>query len=53
MKTVTAPKQPVLWQAKKVCVLIGQKKAVSYAIHNARTAERNTKLAERLKGGVL
>ena len=35
-------------RAKKILVLIGEKKAVSYAIRNEKTAERNTKLAERL-----
>ena len=37
-------------RAKKILVLIGEKKAVSYAIRNEKTAERNTKLAERLGG---
>jgi len=36
-------------RAKKVLVLIGEKKAVYYAIHNEKTAERNTRLAKRLK----
>ena len=36
-------------RAKKILVLIGEKKAVFYAIKNEKTAERNTKLAERLK----
>lgn len=36
-------------RAKKILVLIGEKKAVSYAIRNEKTAERNTKLAGRLK----
>lgn len=36
-------------RAKKVLVLIGEKKAVFYAIKNEKTAERNTRLAERLK----
>ena len=36
-------------RAKKIMVLIGQKKAVSYAIHNNKAVERNTRLAERLK----
>lgn len=35
-------------RAKKVLVLIGEKRAVSYAIKNDRTTERNTKLARRL-----
>lgn len=36
-------------RAKKVCVLIGDKKAVSAAIHNGQTANRNTMLQERLR----
>lgn len=36
-------------RAKRVLVLIGEKKAVYYAIRNEKTAERNTKLAERLR----
>lgn len=36
-------------RAKKVLVLIGEKRAVSYAIHNETTTARNTKLAERLR----
>ncbi len=35
-------------RAKKVLVLIGEKKAIHYAIHNETTTERNTKLAARL-----
>ena len=35
-------------RAKKILVLIGEKKAVSYAIRNETTAARNTKLAKRL-----
>lgn len=38
-------------RAKKVLVLIGEKKAVYYAIKNEKTMERNTKLAGRLGGG--
>lgn len=38
-------------RAKKVLVLIGEKRAVSYAIKNDRTTERNTKLARRLREG--
>lgn len=38
-------------RAKKVLVLIGEKKAVYYAIKNEKTTERNTKLAERLGDG--
>lgn len=37
-------------RAKKILVLIGDKKAVFYAINNEKTAQRNTKLAERLSG---
>lgn len=36
-------------RAKKVCVLIGSKKAVSMAIKNGKTAKRNTTLKERLR----
>lgn len=36
-------------RAKKILVLIGEKKAVWYAIKNETTADRNTKLAERLR----
>ena len=35
-------------RAKKILVLIGEKKAVGYAIKNETTAARNTKLAKRL-----
>jgi len=35
-------------RAKKVLVLIGEKRAVIYAIKNEKMTERNTKLAERL-----
>lgn len=38
-------------RAKKILVLIGEKKAVSYAIKNETTAARNTKLAKRLMYG--
>ena len=38
-------------RAKKILVLIGEKKAVYYAIKNEKTTERNTKLAERLRDG--
>lgn len=38
-------------RAKKILVLIGEKRAVSYAIKNETTADRNTKLAERLQNG--
>ena len=36
-------------RAKKILVLIGEKKAVWYAIKNETTSARNTKLAERLR----
>lgn len=36
-------------RAKKVCVIIGDKKAVSMAIRNGKTAKRNTTLPERLR----
>lgn len=35
-------------RAKKILVLVGEKKAVRLAIRNSRAAERNTMLAERL-----
>lgn len=35
-------------RAKKICVLIGSKKALSYAIRNMSVLKRNTKLKERL-----
>ncbi len=37
-------------RAKKILVLIGEKKAVWYAIKNEVTSGRNTKLAKRLSG---
>ena len=36
-------------RAKKILVLVGEKKAVDLAIRNSRAAERNTMLAERLR----
>lgn len=36
-------------RAKRILVLIGEKRAISYAIRNETTALRNTRLAERLK----
>lgn len=36
-------------RAKKILVLIGERRAVHYAIHNETTASRNTKLARRLQ----
>ena len=38
-------------RAKKILVLIGERKAVFYAIKNETTTDRNTRLAERLKAG--
>ena len=35
-------------RAKKICVLIGNKKALSFAIRNMSVLKRNTKLKERL-----
>lgn len=37
-------------RAKKTCVLIGQPKALAYAIRNLTVNKRNTKLKERLRG---
>jgi len=37
-------------RAKKICVLIGQTKALAYAIRNLTVSKRNTKLKERLRG---
>lgn len=36
-------------RAKKICVLIGQMKALGYAVKNLTVEQRNTKLKERLK----
>jgi exodeoxyribonuclease V alpha subunit len=36
-------------RAKKILVLIGERKAISYAIRNQKPNERNTRLAVRLK----
>ena len=36
-------------RAKKILVLIGEKRAVNYAIRNNEAIKRNTRLAERLK----
>ena len=35
-------------RAKKILVLVGEKKAVGMAIKNEKTSIRNTKLSERL-----
>ena len=40
-------------RAKKILVLIGEKKAVSHAIKNETTAARNTKLANRLMDDII
>jgi len=37
-------------RAKKILILVGEKKAVSMAIRNNKAVERNTRLCERLKG---
>lgn len=39
-------------RAKKICVLIGQPKALAYAIRNLTVTKRNTKLKERLRGEI-
>jgi len=39
-------------RAKKTLVLVGQKKAVGYCVRNVTVDQRNTLLAERLKGMV-
>lgn len=36
-------------RAKKICVLIGQPKALAYAIRNLTVSKRNTRLKERLR----
>ncbi len=40
-------------RAKKILVLIGDKKALYYAVKNETTADRNTKLTERIQQEVL
>ena len=35
-------------RAKKICVLVGQTKALAYAIHNMKVLKRNTRLKKRL-----
>lgn len=35
-------------RARKICVLVGQTKALAYAIHNMKVLKRNTRLKERL-----
>lgn len=39
-------------RAKKICVLIGQPKALAYAIRNLTVSSRNTKLKDRLRGEI-
>lgn len=39
-------------RAKKICVLIGQPKALAYAIRNLTVTKRNTKLKEWLRGEI-
>jgi exodeoxyribonuclease V alpha subunit len=36
-------------RARRLCVLVGQSRALSWAVKNDRVAQRNTGLAERLK----
>lgn len=38
-------------RAKKLCILVGDERALRYAIHNDEVAARNTGLAERLRAG--
>ena len=40
-------------RAKKICVLIGQVKALGYAVKNLTVEQRNTKLKERLRGSII
>ena len=37
-------------RAKKLCVLVGSRKAIAIAVHNAKVAHRWTGLAQRLQG---
>ena len=39
-------------RAKKICVLVGTTKALSYAVRNQTVSKRNTNLKERLKGTI-
>lgn len=39
-------------RAKQLVVLVGNKKAIAMAVRNNKIAQRNTRLAERLKAGV-
>ena len=36
-------------RAKKLCILVGTKGAIQYAINNIKPLERNTKLKDRIK----
>lgn len=40
-------------RAKKLCVLVGEKRALAYAVGNNVVVERNTRLAARLAGDAL
>ena len=40
-------------RAKKICILIGQTKALAYAIRNLTVTKRNTRLKERLNGKLI
>ena len=39
-------------RAKKILVLVGTKKALSYAVHNVTVTKRNTLLKERIKNAI-
>ena len=39
-------------RSKKVCVLIGQVKALAYAVHHQTVTDRNTLLKERIHGDI-
>jgi exodeoxyribonuclease V alpha subunit len=39
-------------RAKKLCILVGQPRALEVAVKNDRVALRNTALAERLRVGL-
>jgi len=39
-------------RSKKVCVLIGQVKALAYAVHHQTVTDRNTLLKERINGDI-
>lgn len=40
-------------RAKKVCIVIGARKALWYAVNHVTVTQRNTKLKERLQGKVI